>query len=89
MLNGWPPDEQLPTRLWKVANASCGMEVMATRRAISAPMPPPSIFCQDQADGQRVEPGAKQPQRVVTTAMPIPIMPLRLPPGWWSARTNP
>ncbi len=70
----------MPTRLWKAAT-SCGIEVMATLRAITAPTVPPT------ATPPRISPmvtGSSAPcfqsvARVVSTAMPMPIMPLRLP----------
>ena len=70
----------MPTRLWKAAT-SCGMEVMATLRAIMAPMPPPTTT------PARIRPMVRgssrfwlhRVTRVVPTAMAMPIMPLRLP----------
>ncbi len=70
----------MPTRLWKAAT-SCGIEVMATRRAITAPTVPPT------ATPPTIRPSVRGSSRpwlnrvtsAVPTAMVMPIMPLRLP----------
>ncbi len=70
----------MPTRLWKAAT-SCGIEVMATLRAITAPAMPPTAT--PPAMRPRVMTSSlPSPQRVASvtpTAMAMPIMPLRLP----------
>ena len=69
-----------PTRLWKAAT-SWGMAVMATRRAITAPTPPP--MATPPAMRARVMPSSTPSlNRVVSTvptAMAMPIMPMVLP----------
>ena len=79
-----------PTRLWKVAT-SCGIEVMATRRAISAPMPPPiDHAAQDQADGQRRRACvAQQPQGGDRRRCPCRSCRCGCPPGWSSGEDRP
>ncbi len=67
----------MPTSEWKAATSS-GIEVIGTRRAITAPMPPPSTMpptTKAQAIGLA---GGCAPS-VVSTAMVMPIMPSRLP----------
>ena len=69
-----------PTRLWKAAT-SWGMEVMATRRAITAPITPPTPT--PARIRPMVRPSSlswlKRVKRVTPTARAMPIMPLRLP----------
>ena len=63
----------MPTSEWKAATSS-GIEVIGTRRAITAPMPPPSAMppiTSPQASGLA---GGCAPS-VVSTAMVMPIMP--------------
>jgi hypothetical protein len=70
----------MPTSEWKAAT-SCGIEVMAMRRAIEAPTEPPI------ATPPRIRPMVRgsslsRPHRVSSvppTAMAMPIIPLRLP----------
>ena len=67
----------MPTSEWKAATSS-GIEVIGTRRAITAPMPPPMAMppiTSPQATGSA---GGCEPS-VVSTAMAMPIMPNRLP----------
>ena len=67
----------MPTREWKAATSS-GIEVIGTRRAITAPMPPPSAMpatTRTQAVGLAGGCAAS----VVTIAIAMPIMPNRLP----------
>ncbi len=70
----------MPTRLWKAAT-SCGMSVMATRLAINAPAPPPTMT--PPAIRARVT-GSSAPvvpsvNRVTPMARAMPIMPKVLP----------
>jgi len=67
----------MPTSEWKAATSS-GIEVIGTRRAITAPSPPPiatarmtRIHATPSAGGWLAS--------VVTTAIAMPIMPNRLP----------
>ena len=65
-----------PTSEWKAAT-SCGMAVMAMRRAVTAPTLPPmarpsTISAKPPSDGVASA-------SVVTMAMPMPIMPNMLP----------
>ena len=67
----------MPTSEWKAATSS-GIDVIGTRRAITAPMPPPTAMppttsAQDTASAGGCE------ASVVATAMAMPIMPNRLP----------
>jgi hypothetical protein len=70
----------MPTKEWKAAT-SCGIEVIGTRRAITAPTAPPT------ATPPRIRPRVigssafwlQRVARVVSTAMAMPIMPNRLP----------
>ena len=67
----------MPTSEWKAATSS-GIEVIGTRRAITAPILPPTAIppiTRPQATGS---PGGCEPS-VVSTAIVIPIMPNRLP----------
>ena len=69
-----------PTRLWKAAT-NWGMEVMATRRAITAPMVPPTATPATIRPSVRASstPDDKRMARVVPTAMTMPTMPSVLP----------
>jgi len=65
-----------PTRLWKAAT-SCGIEVMAMRRAVTAPTPPPMARPATIRMMPFVEGVASA--SVVTMAIAMPIMPYMLP----------
>jgi hypothetical protein len=70
----------MPTRLWNAAT-SCGMAVMATRRAISAPTVPPMATpptTRPRVSGSN-RPWLNRVTSAVPTAIAMPIMPLRLP----------
>ncbi len=63
----------MPTSEWKAATSS-GIDVIGTRRAITAPMPPPTTMpptTRPQASGLV---GGCEPS-VVSTAIVMPIMP--------------
>lgn len=70
----------MPTRLWNAAT-SCGMEVMGTRRAITAPSPPPTTT--PPAISASVRPSSAwvphRVSRVTPMASPMPTMPKVLP----------
>ncbi len=67
----------MPTSEWKAATSS-GIEVIGTRRAITAPMPPPSAMPPATSAHDTVSVGGCEPS-VVSTAMVMPIMPNWLP----------
>ena len=64
----------MPTRLWNAAT-SCGIAVMAMRRATMKPIPPPRMIAAAISGREAMSCVAS----VVATAIPMPIMPLRLP----------
>ncbi len=63
----------MPTREWNAATSS-GIEVIGTRRAITAPMPPPSAMPATTST-QALTPAGGCAASVVKTAMVMPIMP--------------
>ncbi len=63
----------MPTSEWKAATSS-GIEVIGTRRAITAPMPPPSAMPPTTSAQEMPSVGGCAPS-VVSTAMVMPIMP--------------
>ena len=65
-----------PTSEWNAAT-SCGIEVMAMRRAVIAPTPPP-MARPSTISPKRPTPGVASAS-VVAMAMPMPIMPNVLP----------
>src|SRR5450759_4150855 len=67
----------MPTSEWKAATSS-GIEVIGTRRAITAPMPPPSAM-PPSTSAQAMAPTGGCAASVVSTATVMPIMPSRLP----------
>ena len=67
----------MPTSEWKAATNS-GIDVIGTRRAITAPMPPPSAMPPITSPQASPPAGGCAPS-VVATAMPMPIMPNKLP----------
>ena len=67
----------MPTSEWKAATSS-GIEVIGTRRAITAPMPPPMATA-TTTSAQAAEPAGGCAASVVATAIAMPIMPNRLP----------
>src|ERR1700712_3600581 len=67
----------MPTSEWNAATSS-GIEVIGTRRAITAPIEPPIAT----PTTTRTQPSASAggcAASVVTTAIPMPIMPKKLP----------
>ena len=62
-----------PTRQWKAAT-SCGIEVMAMRRAMMAPTPPPIAKPEHDQREAAARIGVASAS-VVTMAMAMPIMP--------------
>ena len=62
-----------PTRLWKAAT-SCGIAVMAMRRAMVAPMVPPMAMPPMMSPQLKAPSGPATPS-VVAMAMAMPIMP--------------
>ena len=67
----------MPTSEWKAATSS-GIEVIGTRRAITAPTPPPiAMPTTTSAQAQRVR--RRMRASVVSMAIAMPIMPNRLP----------
>src|SRR3954469_8606078 len=67
----------MPTSEWKAATSS-GIEVIGTRRAITAPMPPPST----RPEITRIHepmPCGGWPASVVAMAIAMPMMPNRVP----------
>ena len=67
----------MPTSEWKAATSS-GIEVIGTRRAITAPVPPP-IAMATTTSAQAPSPAGGCAASVVATAIAMPIMPNRLP----------
>ena len=67
----------MPTSEWKAAT-SCGILVIGTRWAITAPMPPP-IAIATTTSTKPPRPCGGLSTSVVASAMPMPIMPNRLP----------
>ena len=65
-----------PTSEWKAAT-SCGIAVMAMRRAMMAPIEPP-MARPSAISAKPPQPGVASAS-VVTMAMPMPIMPKKLP----------
>src|SRR6478609_1499500 len=67
----------MPTREWKAATSS-GIEVIGTRRAMTAPIEPPMAM--PRITSSQATPSAGGwIASVVTTAIPMPIMPKKLP----------
>ena len=67
----------MPTSEWKAATSS-GIEVIGTRRAITAPVPPPATR-PSATSVQAPTPAGGCAASVVSTAMVMPTMPNRLP----------
>src|SRR6185312_10200194 len=67
----------MPTREWKAATSS-GIEVIGTRRAMTAPIAPPMAMPTTTRSHARASEGGWL-ARVVPTAIAMPIMPNRLP----------
>jgi hypothetical protein len=67
----------MPTREWKAATSS-GIAVIGTRRAVTAPMPPP-IAMPRMTSAQAPTPAGGCDASVVTIAITMPITPNRLP----------
>ena len=67
----------MPTSEWKAATSS-GIEVIGTRRAMTAPMPPPMAMPPSTRTQATASAGGCEPS-VVSTAIAMPIMPKRLP----------
>ena len=67
----------MPTSEWKAATSS-GIAVIGTRRAITAPVPPP-IAMPAITSAQAPTSAGGCEASVVTIAIAIPIMPNRLP----------
>ena len=67
----------MPTSEWKAATSS-GIDVIGTRRAITAPAPPP-IATATMTSAQAPRPAGGCAASVVATAIAMPIMPNRLP----------
>ncbi len=67
----------MPTSEWKAATSS-GIEVIGTRRATTAPAPPPSAMPTITSTQALNEAGGCEAS-VVTIAIAMPIMPSRLP----------
>ena len=67
----------MPTSEWKAATSS-GIEVIGTRRAITAPMPPPMAMPR-MTSTQATPSAGGWLASVVATAIAMPIMPNRLP----------
>ena len=67
----------MPTSEWKAATSS-GIEVIGTRRAITAPVPPP-IAMPSTTSPQAARSDGGCAASVVTIAIAMPIMPNRLP----------
>ena len=63
----------MPTSEWKAATSS-GIAVIGTRRAITAPTPPPSTM-PPTTSPQASAPAGGCEASVVSTAMVMPIMP--------------
>src|ERR1700735_1479030 len=67
----------MPTSEWNAATSS-GIEVIGTRRAITAPMPPPSAMPSTTSPQAAADAGGWA-ATVVSTAIAMPIMPKKLP----------
>ncbi len=67
----------MPTSEWNAATSS-GMAVIGTRRAITAPVPPP-IAIPSRTSAQPEIPFGGREASVVRMARPMPTMPNRLP----------
>src|SRR5208282_3653928 len=67
----------MPTSEWKAATSS-GIEVIGTRRAITAPVPPPTAMPAITRPQEIESAGGCDPS-VVSTAIAMPIIPRRLP----------
>src|SRR3984885_2675790 len=67
----------MPTSEWKAATSS-GIEVIGTRRAITAPMPPP-IAMPRITSTQAIPSAGGCDASVVATAIAMPVMPKKLP----------
>ncbi len=67
----------MPTSEWKAATSS-GIEVIGTRRAITAPIPPP-MATPTTTSTHATGPAGGCAASVVATAIAMPIMPKRLP----------
>ena len=67
----------MPTSEWNAATSS-GIDVIGTRRAITAPMPPPSAM-PTTTSTQAPRPAGGCAASVVTIAIAMPTMPNRLP----------
>ena len=67
----------MPTSEWKAATSS-GIEVIGTRRAITAPAPPPMPM-PTITSTQALNDAGGCDASVVTMAMAMPIMPSKLP----------
>src|SRR3984957_2085382 len=67
----------MPTSEWKAATSS-GIDVIGTRRAITAPMLPPIATPRITSSQAKPSAGGWEAS-VVATAMPMPIMPKKLP----------
>ena len=67
----------MPTSEWNAATSS-GIEVIGTRRAITAPMPPP-IATPRITSTQAMPSAGGCDASVVATAIAMPIMPKKLP----------
>ena len=67
----------MPTSEWKAATSS-GIEVIGTRRAITAPMPPPMAMPR-MTSTQATPSAGGWLASVVATAIAMPIMPNKLP----------
>ena len=67
----------MPTSEWKAATSS-GIEVIGTRRAITAPMLPPMAMPPITKPQEMGSAGGCEPS-VVSTAIAMPIIPKRLP----------
>jgi len=63
----------MPTSEWKAAT-SCGIAVIGTRRAMTAPMPPPMAMPRITSSHAK-PPDGGWPTSVVRMATPMPIMP--------------
>ncbi len=77
----------MPTSEWNAATSS-GIEVIGTRRAITAPAPPPSAM-PTITSTQALKPTGGCAASVVAIAIAIPIMPNRLPRWLVSGFDNP
>src|SRR3978361_1893160 len=67
----------MPTSEWNAATSS-GIDVIGTRRAITAPTPPPMAM-PSTTRSQPIPSAGGCAASVVATAIPMPIMPKKLP----------